>query len=128
MNVASEAPFSCGVSVVRVTSPAALGDTRMSTGNVVDAPEVVPRTTMRWRPLGGVGRDRHVERDLGRRRAVRFDAVDREAAAAQDGRPARRDVADRQRDATGRVVVTEISKLGAEPGATAIAGKGSCSR
>ena len=54
--VASEAPFSCGVSVVRLMSPAAFGATRMSTGRVVDAPEIVPRTTMRvvprWRRSG----------------------------------------------------------------------------
>ena len=99
--VASEAPLSCGMSVVRVTSPAALGATRMSTGSVVDAPAIVPRTVIRCGAFGGVGRDRHVERDLRRFRAVGLDPVDGEAATAQDRGPARRDAADRQGDAAG---------------------------
>src|SRR6185436_5425556 len=51
-NDASDAPLSCAMSVVRVTSPAALGATRMSTGSAVDAPEIVPRTVIRWVPSG----------------------------------------------------------------------------
>ena len=69
--VASEAPLSCGVSVVRVTSPAALGATRMSTGSVVDAPGDRAAHVDPLRPRGRVGWDRHVERDLGRGRCRR---------------------------------------------------------
>ena len=57
--------------------------------------------------------------------AGRLDAVDREPAATQDRRPAGRDLADRRaRRGRALAVVTEMSKLGLEPGATAIAGKG----
>src|SRR4029079_1294375 len=52
-NVALEAPFRLGISVVRVTSPAALGVTRTSTGSVSDARDpfvLTPRTTIRCVP------------------------------------------------------------------------------
>ena len=47
LKLAFEAPLSCGVSVVRVTLPAALGVTRTSTDRVVEPPLVVPRTSIR---------------------------------------------------------------------------------
>ena len=66
---ASEAPLSCGMSVVRVTSPAALGVTRMSTRQRVggSAGASTPRTGDPLGALGRGGRDGHVEGDLGRR-------------------------------------------------------------
>ena len=114
------------MSVVRVTSPAALGATRMSTGRVVDAAGDRAAHVDPLRAFGGVGRDRDVERDLGRRRPPsRFDPVDGEAATAQDRGPARRErCRPRGRRDRAPAVVTVISKLGVEPGATAMAGNG----
>ena len=66
VKVVSDAPLSWGVSVVRVTLPAALGETRMSIVSVVDAARDRAAHVDPLRARGGVGRDRHVERDLGR--------------------------------------------------------------
>ena len=97
----------------------------MSTGSVVDAPAIVPRTVIRCGAFGGVGRDGDVERDLRRLRAVGFDPVDGEAAAAQDRSPAGRDAADRQGDASGLLGRDrDLEARRSSPGATAMAGYG----
>ena len=104
MKVVFEAPLSWGVSVVRVTWPAAFGATRMSSRSVRRPAGRRALDVDLLRAGGRVGRDRDVERDLGRGRAAgRLHAVDGEAAAAQDRCPAGRDLADRQGDAAGLV-------------------------
>jgi len=125
LNDASLAPLSCGVSVVSVTSPAALGETRTSTASVADAPEaVVPLTSIRWVPAVAAAGTVTLSVILvavepsdwmpsivnppPRRTAVHPVGT---APTASVTRP-------------GWAVVTERSKLGFEPGATAMAGNG----
>ena len=104
VNVVSDEPLSWGVSVVSVTLPAALGETRMLVVMVAVAPlEVTPCTsiccvlaaasagivTLSVILIGVVPSD--------------SDAIDGEAAATQDRRPAVGHLADGQGDAAGRV-------------------------
>ncbi len=113
------------MSVVSVTLPAALGDTRTSTDNVVDAPEdVTPRTSIRW--VLAVASAGTVTL------SVIFVAVEPSDSIPSIVNPPPRRTAVQpsgtlptvRATRPGWAVVTEMSKLGLAPGATAIAGNG----
>ena len=120
-----EAPFSWGVSVVRVTCPAAFGSTRIVTCSVVDPPGVAPATSISCVPA--VASAGIVTLSV---TFVTADPPGNSTPSMVNPPPRMTAVQPVGTLPTVRVtrpglaVVMDTSKLGLDPGATTMAGKG----